>query len=114
MKRLEDSYTTDQEYLKLATIATLNNDILIPLNSFNIQKVPQKVTIYYGKDKYERLDDLVDSIYQSRRYSISKEAAKSRIEALLLKGLAQNKTVYGKAIKYKFDFIDASKYDIKY
>lgn len=110
----KSGFITDREYHKLSVVSTLNNDILIPLKQFNIKKVPQKVSLLYGKEEYERLDDIIDSIYKSRRYVKDEEAAKLYIQGIVLKGIAQNKEVYGKAIKYKFDFIDASNYEIIY
>lgn len=103
---------TSESFAKLANRALLKNEFYIPLNKFNIRKVPQKVTIYYGDTTYNNLDDLINIIYNSRSYTVSEESAKKRIENLLIKGMSNKTKVYGKEIRYEFDFIDASDYEI--
>lgn len=103
------AYDEGVEITKLA----LNNDFYIPLKSFKMNKVPHKATVFYGNKEYDQLDDLVEEIYKSRDYSYTEERAKRHIESTIIKAIFNSSKVYGKEISYKFDFIDASNFDIQ-
>lgn len=111
-KKLSTEFLTDQEYVQAAALLALNGEFYIPLSKFKIDKVPQKVYISYGDHVYSKLENLIEDIYNTRSYNIGKESAKKRIENLVLKALLGSGKVYGKKISYRFDFIDASNYDI--
>lgn len=92
----------------------LNGDFYIPIANFKINKVPANLTIKYGTKTYEKLSTLVEELYNSRTFSYTKERALSHIETLAIKAILNKKTLYGKEISYRFDFIDASNYNIIY
>ncbi len=111
--KLSEDYLTDEEYVTEAALLALNGKFYIPLSKLKIDRVPHKVTILYGKVKYDRLEDLVNDIYNSRTYNIDKESAMKRINGLTIKAILNKKKLYGNEISYEFDFIDASNYEIK-
>lgn len=112
--KLSNEYLTDKEYLDLAMEQMLDGKFMIPLSRFKTNRVPQKVTIYYGNDTFDTLTDFVDYIYSIRSYQSTKESALKRIRNLAIKNMLQNKKLYGKEISYRFDFIDASNYKLLY
>lgn len=112
-KKLSDDYLTEEEYVQEAALLALNGEFYIPLSKFKIDQVPQTVAILYGNVEYNKLDDVVNDIYDSRTYTIDENSAKNRIRNLVIKAILQKKKIYGKEISYTFGLIDASNYEIK-
>lgn len=93
-------------------LKNIRGNYVVPLNKLQLNKVPYKTILSVDGAIFHDIDELTDKIYQSRSYVKSENDAKQYILNLILKGIMTNSKVYGKEIKVKFEFVDASNYAI--